>query len=384
LGTRHSIEEMRDLARQRGGDCLSERFVTLQGKLCWQCSKGHMWSAIAGNVLRGSWCPICAHRVRGTLRDMQQIAASRGGSCLSEVYVRQSDLMQWRCAQGHVWTATGGAIKRGRWCGVCASVAKRTIEQMHELTIARGSCLSSVYVGVDSPLTWRCDEGHTWQATPASVLRGSWCAICVRNRRLELAEMRRVAESRHGKCLSPTYRNNHTPLVWQCERGHRWKAAPQNVCRDSWHTGTWCPVCASQRRKFQERLTLDEVQSIALAHGGLCLSEEYVGSMSKLLWQCAEGHTWEALVTPVRRGSWCPVCARNQKLNLEYFQKIAKSRGGKCLSSEYLNKDAPLLFECEVGHQWRARGGHVKQGSWCRQCVSLARRSKYKASCPVT
>src|SRR5580704_16386576 len=45
----HSIQEMRAIARGRGGTCLSERYETLREKLTWMCSQGHVWTAIAGN-----------------------------------------------------------------------------------------------------------------------------------------------------------------------------------------------------------------------------------------------------------------------------------------------------------------------------------------------
>jgi hypothetical protein len=44
--------------------------------------------------------------------------------------------------------------------------------------------------------------------------------------------------------------------------------------------------------------------------GGLCLSEQYINSKTKLKWQCSKGHVWEALPTNVKnKGSWCPICA---------------------------------------------------------------------------
>jgi hypothetical protein len=375
----HSIQEMRAIARGRSGTCLSERYETLREKLTWSCSQGHVWTAIAGNVLNGSWCPFCACRVKGTLEQMQQIAASRGGECLSKEYVRQSEPMSWRCSHGHVWTAPAAAIKCGKWCSRCAAVARHTIGIMRELANARGgSCESIEYINADSPLIWKCANGHIWRTTAASVRSGSWCAVCARNQRLELNEIQRFAALRRGKCLSPVYINNHTPLIWQCEQGHRWKAAPQNVCRAGPRKGTWCPTCAEHNRQFQQRLTLDDIQTIARGHGGRCLSEEYLGSKVKLVWQCEKGHCWKAYVSPVRRGSWCPLCAGNQRLTLEHFQQLAAQHGGKCLSEEYVNKETPLWFECKAGHRWRTRPAQIRKGAWCGQCAQIARRNPYK------
>jgi hypothetical protein len=55
-----SIADMREMARHRGGKCLSERYITLKTKMVWQCEKGHIWEARPLNIRKGNWCPICA------------------------------------------------------------------------------------------------------------------------------------------------------------------------------------------------------------------------------------------------------------------------------------------------------------------------------------
>ena len=44
-----------------------------------------------------------------TIEEMHEIARSRGGTCLSETYV--SSKLRWRCAQGHEWEATPNNVK---------------------------------------------------------------------------------------------------------------------------------------------------------------------------------------------------------------------------------------------------------------------------------
>ncbi len=375
----HTIEEMRHLAEQRRGQCLSGKYHNSRQKLLWRCANGHRWSALPGNVLKGSWCPYCARRVRGSIQEMKEIAAVRGGECLSDIYVNRRGLLQWRCAEGHVWSAPASALVAGKWCIRCSLIEKYTIEDICKLAIERGgACKSLSYVNLQQPITWQCAAGHTWQASSASVLAGTWCPVCAHNQRLELTEMQRIAALRGGLCLSSSYVNNHTPLLWSCSEGHTWKAAPQNVRRSGQKQGTWCPVCAESKRQFRQRLTIEQAQEIAIAHGGLCLSEQYFGSKSKLTWQCARGHIWQALITPVRRGSWCPECAGNRKLDLDLFHRLAAERGGQCLSETYVNKDTPLKFRCSQGHIWTARPREIKRGAWCIICGRVLRQRRYR------
>ena len=56
---------------------------------------------------------------------------------------------------------------------------KLTIEEMRMLaSVKGGKCLSNDYVNLKTKLIWECSKGHTWEATPANIKKGSWCRIC--------------------------------------------------------------------------------------------------------------------------------------------------------------------------------------------------------------
>ncbi len=77
-----------------------------------------------------------------------------------------------------------------------------------------------------------------------------------------------------------------------------------------------------------KKLTIEEMQSIAQQRKGKCLSKKYIDSKSKLRWQCEDGHIWEATVSTVMGGAWCPECAGNKKLDMPSMNRIANERGG--------------------------------------------------------
>ena len=62
------------------------------------------------------------------------------------------------------------------------------------------------------------------------------------------------------------------------------------------------------------------------------------------------------------------------------MNEIAKERGGKCLSTEYINSHDKLLWECEYGHTWWAKPYLVKNtNTWCPECnESKGNSSKLK------
>ena len=194
----------------------------------------------------------------------------------------------------------------------------------------------------------------------------------------QLDKARLYAISKLGVCLSDSYVNSGTHMVWKCvEATHAtWKSSYENVVI----SGHWCPECAGNQRKPNGILIAKE---FARNKGGQCLSEEYINSKTKLLWRCAcpSHSTWTAnYQNVVNSGNWCPECgrdaiaAKNRKSNsLELAQKIAKERGGVCLSQTYTNSATQLEWKCtNPSHPiWSASFLNIKNyGSWCPACRS--------------
>ncbi|MDC0322359.1 hypothetical protein OAL55_03230 [Verrucomicrobiales bacterium] len=115
---RTSVEEFHALAEQKGGFCLSKEYSKAEEKLRWQCSKGHIWEAKPAAVKSGTWCPACAGK-RIAIDDMRSLAKQRKGKCLSEIYGGVHGKLEWECEHGHQWRTTPRNINRGTWCPVC-------------------------------------------------------------------------------------------------------------------------------------------------------------------------------------------------------------------------------------------------------------------------
>jgi hypothetical protein len=330
-----------------------------------------------------------AHSLRSvmkklTIAAMTSLASARGGRCLSTSYANSVRPLLWQCAAGHHWSALPATIRKGSWCPRCARVAPLTLQEMRRMAAGKsGWCLSLEYAGSSNPLRWRCAAGHEWDARPASIRSGNWCPFCARNRKLDLEEMREIARERGGKCLSAVYKNGRTALLWECKKGHRWKARPANVKGGARKRGSWCLACYNSRRVFHLRQNIYAMTKLAFSRGGKCISDEYWGSKTKLTWECERGHHWQATPATIIQGTWCNVCARNQRLDLRAMRKIAASRGGDCLSQTYTNERTVLTWYCAAGHRWRATPGKVKRGSWCPSCAGLRRRRSW-AALPAT
>ena len=365
-----TLKECQDLAISRGGECLSKEYIG-NNYMEWRCEKNHTWTAIFSNVKKGKWCPHCAGNAKLSLKECQDLAISKGGECLSKKYINAKTNMQWKCEKNHTWFATFSNVKNSNsWCPTCAIKNKLTLQECQELAISKGGkCLSTEYINTQTYMEWKCkEESHpSWLANFKSVKHGNtWCPTCAGKDKLTLEECQDLAISRGGKCLSTEYINTQTSMEWKCkEESHQsWFATFGSVK----NANTWCLTCAGKNK-----LTLKECQFLAISRGGKCLSTEYINTHTYMEWKCKEDHTWFAIFNSVKDCcTWCPTCAGYAKLTLQECQELAISKGGKCLSTEYINTQTYMEWKCkEESHpSWLANFKSVKHGNtWCAVCA---------------
>lgn len=183
---------------------------------------------------------------------------------------------------------------------------------------------------------------------------------------LSLEVFQKIAHKRGGKCLTKVYSKASEKMKWKCSEGHVWEATGVNVK----NRNSWCPKCNTGKK-----YTIEKINRIIKKRGGRCLSKEYIKANRKLLFKCKNGHEWEALLSNIISGRWCPECFGTKRLTIEAMQVVARKKKGKCLSKRYYNNVKPLLWECEEGHRWKSPAVIVKAGVWCRKCL-LAKKKR--------
>ena len=134
---KHTIELCQRIAEERGGECLSDNYTNKDAIMKWKCSKGHMWFASFAPIKnRNVWCPDCCGTKKHTIELCQRIAEERGGECLSTKYINSRSYMKWKCKKGHEWDAVFSRIKlRNHWCPYCSKgksekLCRKIIEEL--------------------------------------------------------------------------------------------------------------------------------------------------------------------------------------------------------------------------------------------------------------
>lgn len=358
---------IKSIVEKQGGKCLSSEYISTMSKMQWQCSKGHTWSALPKGILQGQWCAVCFHNklkeinTRFTIAGLQQHAEKLGGKLLTKEY-NYKQPVHWQCSKGHVWNAKASpVVNYNQWCKLCAiENSKLSIKEFQKIAESHGGkLLSEQYITINDKLKWQCSKGHIWEAVASNVKGGTWCRKCnTENSKLTIELFQNIAKERGGKLLSEKYIRINSKLKWQCSKGHTWEAKPDNIKK-----GSWCKICSI----VNSRTPIEVFQEIAKKKGGKLLSTEFITIQTHLLWECAKGHTWKTTPATIKKGSWCPVCM-DTKLSLQQLHPIAESRGGKLLSQKYINSKTPLQWQCSKGHKWMAASNNIKNGTWCGIC----------------
>jgi len=126
---------------------------------------------------------------------------------------------------------------------------KNVLKELQEIAESKGGkCLSTEYLGCMNKLEFMCEKGHIWSALPISIKSGTWCKKCAtieltKNKiKNSLAELQKILHEKNGKCLSE-YINNTTKLEFECNKGHKWMASPKSI-----KSGTWCHECKYNKK----------------------------------------------------------------------------------------------------------------------------------------
>jgi hypothetical protein len=152
---------------------------------------------------------------------------------------------------------------------------------------AKLTCLDDEWLGARHGYLFRCEQGHEAARRLDGLKAKPYCGVCAkqdRERSGPLAALHRDAASVGITCLDTEWRGIHHRYRFRCADGHEWSRTQAG----SWQ-GRGCPVCArtasNLRRHKQENF--HRLQDIAKAHGGVCLSPQYVRADSNLS-HCAD------------------------------------------------------------------------------------------------
>lgn len=296
---------------------------------------------------------------------------------------RNDEKTSIRCLDcGHVWPVYPANIAKGRKsCAPCSRANSRISKEVWEQRLASGNA--------------------TWvEGTPENISDKSKLALCQLCNRTWLVNPRQ-RQLRHPRCLGriaeplispgdwaerakkvgiewleiPTRSKVRTPA--QCLTcNHEWSPIPDNI-----RSGSGCPKCSKLRRSnLGSNKVSDDEWKLRASKAGVEWVSDVPNSTSNrkpvICLKCE--YEWSPLASSIRKGSGCPVCAKNASISQKVWDERAAAIGLEWLEP-VTGRHSMTKAKClTCGLEWIVEAGAVARGSGCPECgakkAQLARR----------
>jgi hypothetical protein len=250
-----------------------------------------------------------------------------------------------------------------------------------------GKLLSTVYVDCDTALEFLDKDGNHFKKPGKEIKNyNKWSPFengrVMNNPEYHLNELRKIAESKGGKLISTEYTNGRTKLEVEDKNGMRFFMSGTDLRRNH-----WSPFESNTVRDSEYHLNL--LREIAKNKGGKLISTQYLGAKIKLEFEDSQQRRFFMTPDDVKgtKGRWSGYESGNVYNNPEYhlniLREIAKNKGGKLISTQYINGRTKLEFENIFGRRFYLTPNQVKKGVWshfeviniseerCRQCIEF-------------
>ena len=230
---------------------------------------------------------------------------------------------------------------------------------------------------------WKCDKGHSWQASVAHRATKGGCPYCSNHRVLpgfndllsinpSLAsewnyEKNKGLTDKRGTDISTPDKvspNSGQKVWWICDKGHEWDAV---IC--SRMRGNNCPFCSNQKvlTGYNDISTTNPemLEEWNYEKNTINPKELLAGSDKKAWWICSKcGYEWQTEIRLRAKGYGCPNCARIRSVN-------SRSKAVMCIETGIIyassreaalqtNNSQSCISLCCNGKQNTAGGYHWK------------------------
>lgn len=175
------------------------------------------------------------------------------------------------------------------------------------------------------PAWWRCENGHSFQRSPRSMLSDSACPDCRRGPSTNSIAKARPsivplwnAEKNGDKSPSTVDAAHAGTAWWRCPKGHDFQRAPLLMVKDS-----NCPVCSVAEKSLAATTPAVAAEWHAKKNGEVTPAQVDADHVMNAWWLCPNGHEYQATVRSRARGSKrCPTCYGGWSLeNIRAFVK---------------------------------------------------------------
>jgi len=368
---------LKELAHERGGECLSDVYVNAHTIMRWCCSKNHVWETTANSIRRGSWCMTCSIPARGIkeriydISYFQTLAQKRGGACLSAEYTPRKP-MKFKCSSGHVFERNADLILYSRmWCPRCQGnrmeeLCRIIFEQGFGELFPRKNPLFMKYNTRKLQLDGYCEklalafEYQGEQHYSAKSHFGGEIAL-KHQQKLDAVKLELCNEAEITLIQIPTIPKRATlqeivsHVILSIPQSHRVLLNPDNIHPEDFDNSIFDPVKKTVLKLIEQKK-------------GKLVSVAVPSMTTRIVVECDKGHEFTTMGHRISQGKWCVFCCKNRKIPEADIKQFIEAKGGTFLERFRIGPSTRIRLQCSNGHEWESAQSHLLAGHWCMAC----------------
>lgn len=320
-----TLEELDAIVQSRGGVLKTREYRGVDGSYDFECNLGHSFTNMFKKVEKGQWCPICSKGSKS-----EEIARTTLEQLFGKKFPKKKP--KWlKNSRGFQMELDGFCedlriafeyqgiqhFKQDHWG--TDTEQRKTDDYLKRLLCTERNILLIELTYQDEYIDFPRLIEKQLKAAKFSVegidfkAKIDFSKAYIRNDRLE--ELRDLLADKQIQLLSNAWIGTNQKYEMKCLIcGHRWKALGNSFFNSRGATG--CDYCS--RREPANKQDINALIEYAAAHNGILVSTEYVRRNHTYLWECADGHQFEANFNNLKfRNQFCPFCeSRMIRLNL--------------------------------------------------------------------
>ncbi len=323
-------------------------------KVWWKCEKGHSYKAtISTKINQSTGCPYCTNKT--VLSGFNDVATTNP-ELLKEWDFEKNDKLGikpdkitkgygkkvwWKCSLNHSYDTFVNNRIRGDSCPYCSGhrvmsgfndIATSNPELLEEWDFEKndklGFYMKNYTKGNVTKVWWKCDKGHSYQATINSRTspKKTKCPYCSGQKVLKgfndvattNPELIREWDLEKNKIKPDEIsKGSRSKIWWKCPKEHSYQANIPNRLR-----GTKCPYCSGNKilvgfndletthPEVLKNWDYEKNEKMGITPNNV--SKSY---SKKVWWKCEKGHSYLREIYNQRNGyGKCPICKKNKKI----------------------------------------------------------------------
>lgn len=437
---RNELQIIKKIAELKGGNLLSTIYIHSEEKLEFEDKEGNRFFMSISNIKNNRWSGYESGNVYNNpeyhLEILRKIAESKGGKLISNKYTKAHDKLEFEDKKGNRFFMSATNVKKNRWSGYESGNVYNNPE--YHLNILRkiaesknGKLISTKYEGIRKKLEFEDRLKNRFWSLPNNVKKGKWSPFEQANTSEE--KCRQCFEFLFDKDFVNTWDvltkngkrylqldgyNKELKLAfeYQGEQHYNFNAIPggtlenkqkrfikiqkndkikEELCKenkiilftikyfDNFKTDVdFLNHVINEIKKYKNEILnqflnknkdifkfnyqqfptnqkyINELAEISKNRGGKLISTKYIDCKTKLEFEDKYGIRFFMSSTNIRKGNWSN--SEKQFNHLKIVSELAQKKGFKLISNKYISTSNLLEFENDKGEKFFKTANYVK------------------------